>query len=201
LRRLVDHLGGLLPILLLPLGLVGLLVVVSRPDLANQLESWIETQLRSMESPAAQMSLLSLGTFVSEDLTSIGAGILASTGNIALWVAVLGCFLGIFLGDMSLWFVGRLFRPWLNRGRLGVRLGRFGRWLDREGWWAILASRFMPGTRTPLYLAGGAATGKSHLLQAACHAAASGGRRPAYLPLSDESGLHPDMLEGLEALD
>lgn len=160
MRRLVDHLGGLLPILLLPLGLVGLLVVVSRPDLANQLESWIETQLRSMESPAAQMSLLSLGTFVSEDLTSIGAGILASTGNIALWVAVLGCFLGIFLGDMSLWFVGRLFRPWLNRGRLGVRLGRFGRWLDREGWWAILASRFMPGTRTPLYLAGGACSSR-----------------------------------------
>lgn len=51
------------------------------------------------------------------------------------------------------------------------------------------------------WLAGTAGLGKSHLLQAACHAAASGGRRPAYLPLSDESGLHPDMLEGLETLD
>lgn len=51
------------------------------------------------------------------------------------------------------------------------------------------------------WVAGAAGLGKSHLLQAACHAAARHGRRPAYLPLAGETGLQAGMLEGLEALD
>jgi len=66
---------------------------------------------------------------------------------------------------------------------------------------AILRCMAEGGGEPQAWLAGGAGLGKSHLLQAACHAAAACGRRPAYLPLSDESGLRPDMLEGLEALD
>ena len=50
------------------------------------------------------------------------------------------------------------------------------------------------------WLAGGPGLGKTHLLQAACHAAGDQGLRPAYLPLAD-AGLQPAMLEGLEALD
>lgn len=51
------------------------------------------------------------------------------------------------------------------------------------------------------WVAGAAGLGKSHLLQAACHAAARHGRRPAYLPLAGETGLQAGMLEGLETLD
>jgi len=48
---------------------------------------------------------------------------------------------------------------------------------------------------------GAAGLGKSHLLQAACDAAARAGRRAAYLPLSEFVALSPAVLEGLEGLD
>jgi len=50
------------------------------------------------------------------------------------------------------------------------------------------------------YLWGAAGTGKSHLLQAICHAAVNQQQRAAYLPL-DEPGLMPAMLEGMEQYD
>lgn len=43
--------------------------------------------------------------------------------------------------------------------------------------------------------------GKSHLLQAACRRAADRGARCAWLPLDGEPGIHPAILDGLEALD
>lgn len=57
------------------------------------------------------------------------------------------------------------------------------------------------GGERQLWLAGGPGLGKTHLLQAACHAAARRGLRPAYLPLVGDDGLQPAMLEGLETLD
>jgi len=47
-----------------------------------------------------------------------------------------------------------------------------------------------------IYLWGTSGTGKTHLLQAACHAAGSGS---AYLPLDDEA-IVPEMLDGMEQL-
>lgn len=47
-----------------------------------------------------------------------------------------------------------------------------------------------------VYLWGVSGTGKTHLLQAACHTAGSGS---AYLPLGEE-GIVPEMLEGMEQL-
>lgn len=65
-----------------------------------------------------------------------------------------------------------------------------------------LLRRMAEGDGEPqAWLAGAHGLGKSHLLQAACHTAAQAGLRPAYLPLSDEAGLQPDMLDGLETLD
>lgn len=51
------------------------------------------------------------------------------------------------------------------------------------------------------YLYGEQGVGKSHLLQAACHAASSQRKTSLYLPLSDHEHLSPHMLEGLEQLD
>jgi len=49
-----------------------------------------------------------------------------------------------------------------------------------------------------IYLAGSAGTGKTHLLQAACHAAAQRGGTVAYLPLQRAAELNAGMLEGME---
>lgn len=52
-----------------------------------------------------------------------------------------------------------------------------------------------------LYLWGGLGTGKSHLLQAACHYVASQGGHPAYLPLSHVTQASSAALESLENLE
>ncbi len=57
------------------------------------------------------------------------------------------------------------------------------------------------GDGEPLvFIAGQTGTGKSHLLQAACHAAGSHGLSTAYLPLAEMQSLTPEILEGLETM-
>ncbi|WP_295456177.1 DnaA regulatory inactivator Hda [uncultured Thiodictyon sp.] len=51
-----------------------------------------------------------------------------------------------------------------------------------------------------IFLFGPPETGKSHLLQAACLAAAQVGRQAHYIPLG-RAGIEPDILESLERLD
>jgi DnaA-homolog protein len=51
-----------------------------------------------------------------------------------------------------------------------------------------------------IYLWGGRGSGKSHLLQAACHAAAERGQGAVYLPLAQAGEYSPEILDGLEAL-
>ncbi|MBI3562588.1 MAG: DnaA regulatory inactivator Hda [Gammaproteobacteria bacterium] len=57
------------------------------------------------------------------------------------------------------------------------------------------------GTEPLLYLWGAAGTGKSHLLQAACHAAVQRGDSVMYLPLRGDESLTPAVLEGLDNAD
>ncbi len=70
---------------------------------------------------------------------------------------------------------------------------------------AALAEQLEPSGEPVLYLAGPQGAGKSHLLQAACHAA---GKGAAYLPLSDlveypagDDELAARVLEGYESLE
>ncbi len=51
-----------------------------------------------------------------------------------------------------------------------------------------------------IYLAGAAGTGKTHLLQAACHEAAQAGGTVAYLPLQRAAEFTAAVLEGLERM-
>lgn len=51
-----------------------------------------------------------------------------------------------------------------------------------------------------VYLWGASGSGKSHLLQAACHAEDEAGGRVAYLPLHEFVDYPPDLLEGMEQM-
>lgn len=53
----------------------------------------------------------------------------------------------------------------------------------------------------PFFLHGSADSGKSHLLQAACHLAADRELSPVYLSCATTESLEPDALQGLEQLD
>jgi len=109
----------------------------------------------------ATLAGLALGTLLSEDLTSIGAGLLVRDGQVSPSAAVAACSAGVYLGDLGLWLAGRvlgrraLTLPWLAdridaaaleelSGRLDARLGP-----------VVLGSRFLPGSRLPMFVAAG----------------------------------------------
>lgn len=52
-----------------------------------------------------------------------------------------------------------------------------------------------------IYLWGDRGVGRSHLLQACCHALETAERHAVYLPLAEHEQLSPEMLEGMEDLD
>lgn len=120
-----------------------------------------ELHLDPSLGPWLQLAILMVATLVSEDLTCVTAGLLVHYGKLDSGVALLGCLLGIYVGDLGLWMMGRVAGRWLLRRRSlrgwlpERRLEDLGAWLNRRGWVAILASRFLPGTRLPLYVTAG----------------------------------------------
>jgi membrane protein DedA with SNARE-associated domain len=105
--------------------------------------------------------LLALATFVSEDLTCVAAGEFIRRGEINWFVAVFGCFFGIYTGDLLLWAVGRTIGPrilrwrWVSRRVDEGSVRELSAWFDRRAPIAVLAARFMPGMRLPVYLGAG----------------------------------------------
>jgi membrane protein DedA with SNARE-associated domain len=108
----------------------------------------------------AFLSLL-FGTFVSEDLACITAGLLIQRGEIGVGSAIGACALGIFLGDVGLWATGRLAGaaalawPRVARQLKRRRVEDVRVWLEHHAAGAIVSSRFLPGTRMPLYVLAG----------------------------------------------
>ncbi len=99
---------------------------------------------------------LALSTLVSEDLTVLGAALAVREGHLPMWHATMACAAGIFLGDVGLWLCGRLGSPLLGRWRDAEAVAVVTRWLDASPAIAIVASRFLPGARVPMYVAAGA---------------------------------------------
>jgi membrane protein DedA with SNARE-associated domain len=121
----------------------------------------------------SQFFALIAGTFASEDLTTIGAGLLIREGSLGLWLGLAGCYVGIVLGDLGLWLAGRSLSVAVL-GRLALdgpvsrqRARRLADWLDQRPWQTVFAARFLPGTRVPLYLAAGLCGRGSRALLAA----------------------------------
>lgn len=109
-----------------------------------------------------QFFAIGFATWVLEDLACISTGMLIHRGSVDFFLGALACWVGIYLGDFALWLVGRFFirrllrYRWVRKRVPESKLQRFGEWFDRSGWIAVIASRFIPGTRLPLYLAAGA---------------------------------------------
>jgi pimeloyl-ACP methyl ester carboxylesterase/membrane protein DedA with SNARE-associated domain len=105
--------------------------------------------------------LLAVATLVSEDLACLGAGMLVALGRLSFGIAVASVGTGIVIGDVLLFLAGRS----IGRSRLALALrrrvlppdveARTAAWLERRGAYAVFASRFLPGTRLPTYVAAG----------------------------------------------
>lgn len=99
-------------------------------------------------------------TFVSEDLTAIGLGLALREGSLPIVRTLVACFIGIYLGDVGLWaagrFGGRRALKWRGVTHVpAASLRKLGVWIDQHPALAILSSRFLPGTRVPMYVAAG----------------------------------------------
>ena len=111
----------------------------------------------------ATLTGLALSTLISEDLATIAAGLLVRGQHLPATHAVAACVIGIYLGDLGLWWMGRLLgrrghvRTWLPRRPVSrVTASTVGRWdsrLEEHLAMAILLSRFLPGARLPTYVA------------------------------------------------
>jgi membrane protein DedA with SNARE-associated domain len=105
---------------------------------------------------------LFLGTFASEDLTCMAAGALVTEGRLGFWTASAACALGIFVSDLGLYALGRAFAfgtlrsAWLRERLPPLGGGRLEGAFRDHGAKLLFTSRFLPGTRLPLYLAAGA---------------------------------------------
>ncbi len=105
---------------------------------------------------------LALSTLASEDLALIAGGLLARNGTIPLMHAVVACGVGVYIGDLGLWCTGRLFGrrvialPLLRSKLTSASLESMGHRVEQRLALLIVLSRFVPGTRLPLYVASGA---------------------------------------------
>jgi membrane protein DedA with SNARE-associated domain len=107
--------------------------------------------------PVALVVAIILATFVLEDAASIGAALLASSGEISAPLAMAALMTGIFAGDLGLYGLGYAARShrWAH-ARIGERhIERGRRWLNKRLLTALIVARFIPGARLPAYAASG----------------------------------------------
>lgn len=130
---------------------------------------WREPNPSSWMIQAGNFLTIVCGTFISEDATSITTGLMIGAGKLSPASGLLACFIGIFVGDFGLWYIGHQLRKvarrdglaatekrfWWLPGGITRDVSPFAAWLDRKGWIAILAARCLPGSRFPMYVAAG----------------------------------------------
>ena len=109
----------------------------------------------------ALLAGLALSTLISEDLASISAGLLAREGHVPLTYAVVACTVGVYIGDLGLWGLGfvvgrRSVRiSWLSRALHATSIATIRSQFEMRLGASILVSRFVPGSRLPMYVSMG----------------------------------------------
>lgn len=107
------------------------------------------------------MALITLISLFSEDLSCVAGGLLVASGIIDFWYAVIGACIGVLGADVVIYALGRWignpilqyipFR-WFIKQEDIVKAEQMYRMRGVE---IIFATRFLPGTRLPVYLVSG----------------------------------------------
>ncbi|MBN9559272.1 MAG: VTT domain-containing protein [Alphaproteobacteria bacterium] len=107
--------------------------------------------------PLLQALAIILGTFILEDAATVLAAMRAEEGGIPIWLALFSLYVGVVLGDLGLYWLGRLSARigWIARLVPPERSGSLADWLRGRVFTVVLASRFLPGMRLPTYTACG----------------------------------------------
>ena len=109
------------------------------------------------ESPSLLALSILVSTFFLEDIAIGYAALLAAMGIISPPFALVALFLGVYIGDLGLYFGGVLARRCEPARRyIGEdRLNQAKQWLDGRALFTLIAARVIPGSRLPIYAAGG----------------------------------------------
>jgi membrane protein DedA with SNARE-associated domain len=106
--------------------------------------------------------MLAAATLLSEDAATLTAGALVAARTISATTAITWVTLGIWVGDLGLFGLGRLARRlpaaqrWIERRWPREQVEAIEQRLNGGAMIAIIGSRFLPGTRVLLYVAAGA---------------------------------------------
>jgi membrane protein DedA with SNARE-associated domain len=105
------------------------------------------------QSPLLQGAAIIIGTFILEDAATAAAAMSVQSGVVQAPVALISLYLGIVLGDIGLYGLGRLAAqvPWAMRLIPPQRQDRSRKWLERHVFKVVFAARFLPGVRLPTY--------------------------------------------------
>ncbi|HET9641575.1 MAG TPA: VTT domain-containing protein [Candidatus Paceibacterota bacterium] len=92
-----------------------------------------------------------------EDVTTVIVGLLAADGFISVPVAFLALYAGATLGDISLYFMGRLARSYSKLGEFIEHdvTASVKKWLDRRYRFTVFSGHFVPGLRFTTFVASG----------------------------------------------
>jgi len=102
-----------------------------------------------------------LFTFAYEDGATLLAVTLGAAGRLDARLGFASAFLGIWIGDMGLYALGSSFgrraatSRWSRRFVSNESLAKAEAWFQKRGPLTIVMSRFLPGSRLPLYVAAG----------------------------------------------
>jgi membrane protein DedA with SNARE-associated domain len=105
------------------------------------------------QQPLLQAGAIVLGTFILEDAATVIAAMQVQDGAVTVDVALGSLFVGIVLGDVGLYGLGRLSArmPWVTRMLPERRQEAIRAWLEGKVFKVVLISRFLPGLRLPTY--------------------------------------------------
>jgi membrane protein DedA with SNARE-associated domain len=109
------------------------------------------------QGPLLQAVLIVAGTFVLEDAATVLAAMQAESGGVSAPLALGALYVGIVLGDLGLYLLGRLATRlrWAHRLVPPPRRRQSQAWLGRRVGRVVFVSRFLPGARLPTYTACG----------------------------------------------
>lgn len=111
-----------------------------------------------IDQPVLLFGLIVLATFFLEDLATTAAALIAAQSDINFLLPLSALFVGIVLGDVGLYAIGKyaFHVRFLSRFKDNKKLKKAGEMLDKNLAFAVFVSRFLPGMRLPTYMAVGA---------------------------------------------
>jgi membrane protein DedA with SNARE-associated domain len=103
--------------------------------------------------PALQAFAIIFATFILEDAATVMAALQAVSGELSIPLALGSLYVGIVLGDIGLYGLGRLAAlvPWFKRLLPPQRTEMVRQWLHGHVFRVVVISRFLPGVRLPTY--------------------------------------------------